>query len=320
MTSSRNAAGQEAAAGRAGADIAPDRIGFVAVEGGQVAVYVYGDRHDETVLAVNGGPGVGSRYLRGAAARLARRGWRVVIHDQLGTGASDKPDDPALWTLRRYVAELEAVRRSESDGPVHLWGHSWGGMLGIEYVLTHPGAARSLVLSNTSADTASHLAEIRRLLGALGAETLAMIDRHEREGTTDHIEYRAASTLFYARHSARSERTAEAEGREVNMQIQEALWGRSEFSATGELAGWSRLDDLRRLDLPCLVLVGAFDYTTPHSAGLMQARLPDARLVVFPDSGHAPFVDEPEAYFGEIDRFLRGVRSRAGRADQQSGR
>lgn len=304
-------AAEAATAGARDQETAPDRIDFVAVEGGQVAVYVYGAANEETILAVNGGPGVGCRYLRGAAAALARRGYRVVIHDQLGTGASERPDDPALWTMRRYVAELETVRRSQGHGPVHLLGHSWGGMLGIEYLLTHPGAARSFILSNTSADTAAHLAEVRRLLAAFGAETLAMVDRREREGTTDHLEYRAFSTLFYARHSTRSGRTAEAEGRDVNMQVQRALWGGAEFSATGELARWSRLGELHRLSLPCLILVGAFDYTTPRSAGLMQARLPDARLVVFPESGHAPFIDEPDAYFGEIDRFLSEVRRRA---------
>ena len=305
-------AGRDVASG--GSALAPDRIEIVAVEGGQVAVYIYGDANGETVLAVNGGPGVGSRYLRGPLSELVRRGYRLVIHDQLGTGASEHPDDPGLWTLRRYVAELETVRRSQCDGPVHLLGHSWGGMLAIEYLLAHPGAVKSAILSNTSADTPAHLAEVRRLLGAFGLETLEMIDRREREGTTDHLEYRAISTLFYGRHTTRTEHMPEADGRDLNMQVQEALWGRAEFSATGELASWSRLADLHRLAMPCLVLVGAFDYTTPRSAALMRARLPDARLVVFPDSGHAPYLDEPESYFGEIARFLDRVRRGSGRS------
>ena len=77
------------------------------------------------------------------------------------------------------------------------------------------------------------------------------------------------------------------------MQVQLALWGPAEFSATGELARWNRLPDLARLTLPVLVLVGAYDYITPLSAGLLHAHLPDARLVLFPESGHSSFLDEP---------------------------
>jgi pimeloyl-ACP methyl ester carboxylesterase len=56
-----------------------------------------------------------------------------------------------------------------------------------------------------------------------------------------------------------------------------------------------------------LVLVGAYDYTTPLSAGLLQAALPNARLVLFPNSAHSAFLDEPEAYFGALTGFLRGL-------------
>jgi pimeloyl-ACP methyl ester carboxylesterase len=59
--------------------------------------------------------------------------------------------------------------------------------------------------------------------------------------------------------------------------------------------------------VPALVLVGAYDYTTPRSAELLKAALPDARLILFPDSAHSAFLDEPEAYFGAVTGFLRGL-------------
>ena len=77
----------------------------------------------------------------------------MLIHDQLGTGASDRPDDPSLWTLQRYVGEVEAVREALGQGKVHLLGHSWGGWLGIEYALAHGDKLKSCIFSNTNADT-----------------------------------------------------------------------------------------------------------------------------------------------------------------------
>lgn len=286
----------------------PDRVARVAVEGGRVVAYVYGEGNGETVLGINGGPGVASLYLRNALRPLADRGFRVLIHDQLGTGASDRPGDPGLWTLRRYVAEVEAVRQALGGGKVHLLGHSWGGWLGIEYTLAHHDKLKSCIFSNTSGDTPTHLREVRRLLSAFGTETLEMIDRLEKAGQLTSPLYKAICTLFYARHSSRRGYLAgrRNEHEELNMQVQIALWGPAEFSATGALASWNRLPDLARLTLPTLVLVGAHDYITPLSAGLLHAHLPDARLVLFPESGHSSFLDEPEAYLDTVTRFLRG--------------
>ena len=219
------------------------------------------------------------------------------------------PDDPSLWTLKRYVGEVEAVREALGQGKVHLLGHSWGGWLGIEYALAHGDKLKSCIFSNTSADTPTHLEEVRRLLSAFGTETLAMIDRLEAASQFSSPFYRAISTLFYGRHSSRLAYLAgeRIEHEAVNMQIQMALWGPAEFSATGELAAWNRLPDLHRLTLPALVLAGAYDYTTPLSAGLLRAALPNGRLILFPDSAHSAFLDEPEAYFGAVTGFLRGL-------------
>jgi proline iminopeptidase len=287
----------------------PDRVTRVPVEGGRVVAYVYGDRHNETILCINGGPGVSSRYMRDGFRVLTEHGFRVVVHDQLGTGASDRPDDPSLWTLGRYVAEVEAVRQALGNGKVHLLGHSWGGWLGTEYAVTHPEKLKSCIFSNTSANMPVHLEELRRLLAAFGTETLAMIDRLEAAGNLASPFYRAICTLFYGRHSSRKTYLAGGgnESEAVNMQIQTALWGPAEFSATGELATWNRLPDLHRVTVPSLVLVGADDYLTPRSAGLIHAHLPDSRMVLFPESGHAPHTDEPEAYFGVVTAFLKRV-------------
>jgi proline iminopeptidase len=288
-----------------------DRVVRVPVEGGRVVAYVYGDGPKGTLLAINGGPGVASEYLRRGLLPLVARGWRLVIHDQLGTGASDRPDDPGLWTLRRYVAEVEAVRRALCGGPVHLLGHSWGGWLGIEYAVTHPEALRSAVFSSTGASMPVHMEEIRRLMGAFGEETVAMVDRLEDQGRFDSPLYKAFCTLFYARHSSRrAYRLGVWTRSDVNMGVQTALWGPAEFRVTGELRDWNRLPYLARVAVPCLVTVGAYDYLTPREAALIQAHLPDARLVVFAESGHEPMQDEPERHAAAIDGFLEGVAAR----------
>ena len=92
-------------------EIAPDRCHNIAVEGYNVVAYQFGDG-DETILCLNGGPGLPCDYLREAHACLKQHGYRVIAFDQLGTGKSDRPDDASLWTMARYVREVETVRRT----------------------------------------------------------------------------------------------------------------------------------------------------------------------------------------------------------------
>ncbi len=62
----------------------------------------------------------------------------VVFYNQLGSGKSDRPDDPALWVLDRFVEEVAQVRAALSLARVHLLGQSWGTTLATAYALTQP--------------------------------------------------------------------------------------------------------------------------------------------------------------------------------------
>lgn len=94
---------------------------------------------------------------------LAGTGRPVVTYDQIGFGRSDRPADPALWTMEMFVDELGTVRRSLVLDRVHLLGHSWGGMLALEYVLTKPAGIASMVLASSMFSTRLFNEEARRL-------------------------------------------------------------------------------------------------------------------------------------------------------------
>ncbi|NKK75209.1 proline iminopeptidase-family hydrolase [Rhizobium leguminosarum bv. viciae] len=183
-------------------DISPDDQVGIAVDGYRIRAYGFG-KGVNTVLCLNGGPGLPCDYLREAHLCLVDQGCRVVAFDQLGTGTSDRPDDVSLWTIDRYVAETEIVRRELGLGKVHILGHSWGGWLAIDYALTHPENLASLVLADTVACIPHLASELERLRAALGSETVAMMQKHEAEGALDHLEYMAAVTLLNYRHVCR---------------------------------------------------------------------------------------------------------------------
>ena len=86
----------------------PDRTETLKVAGYDIYIDTFGSG-DEVLLCLNGGPGLPCDYLREPHAPLADLGYRVVAFDQLGCGRSDKPQDRSLWTIERYVEEVETV-------------------------------------------------------------------------------------------------------------------------------------------------------------------------------------------------------------------
>jgi proline iminopeptidase len=283
----------------------------VEVGGHRIVAYSRGVG-DEVLLLLNGGPGLPCDYLREPHTRLAERGWRVVAFDQLGCGASERPDDRALWTIERYADEVEGVREALGLGPVHLLGHSWGGWLGIEYALRYPDSIRSLVLADTCGDMPHLTSELNRLRGALGSETVAMMLRHEAEGTIDHPEYQAAITILNYRHVCRLDIYPDPLKRSLddwNMDVYGAMQGPNEFLYTGNLKDWNRIPDMHRIRQPCLVVVGQHDEITPACAMRMHQVLPNSEIAVFANSSHMPFYEEPERYFEVLCGFLRRQRT-----------
>ena len=100
------------------------------------------------LLCLHGGPGGTHLPLEGLG-QLSEQGRRVVYYDQLGSGDSDRPDDPSLWTVETYVEQLRSVRDGLGLDEVHLFGTSWGGMLALEYAFTEPPGLKSLILNST---------------------------------------------------------------------------------------------------------------------------------------------------------------------------
>jgi len=120
--------------------------GEVKVQADDVTLHVRiaGNPEAESVLlAVNMGPGFSSHYMA-SLEQLVGESFAVVTYDQRGTGRSTEPSDG--YELKKYVADLEAVRQAVGVEQVHLFGHCWGGLVAARYATIHPDRVRSLVL------------------------------------------------------------------------------------------------------------------------------------------------------------------------------
>ncbi|MEU5808763.1 proline iminopeptidase-family hydrolase [Streptomyces sp. NPDC047718] len=264
------------------------------------------------LLVLHGGPGVPHGYLTDLDA-MTSSGRTVVYYDQAGCGRSDPLDDPAEWTPDTFVEEVGAVREGLGLDRVHLFGHSWGGMLALEYALRRPPGLASLVLAGTCASVPLLASEVRRLMDRLPAGVRETLARHEAAGTTDSAEYQEAAasffTLWMCRLSPLPEHVARASAA-VNAELYGAMLG-AEWNITGTLADWDVTERLGELDLPVLVTTGRYDEITPAVVRPLVEGIRGAQWMVFEESAHLSTAEEPERYRAGLESFLSRVESDA---------
>jgi proline-specific peptidase len=281
--------------------------GFAQVPGGRVWYEVAGEGSGTPVIVIHGGPG-------GRSCRLATlKALGSDRPDQLGTGRSDRPADTTLWRLPRFVEEIDSLRAHLHLERVHIYGHSWGGTVALEYALTRPASGvESVTLSAPLVSTPRWIADADTLRMELPASLQRTLREHETAGTIDSPEYKAATDSFYARFMSRRQPPAtrpECEGVTGNDSVYRYMWGPTEFNATGTLKSYDRIDRLHELALPVLFLAGEFDEARPSTVLGFTGRVPGARFEMIRGAGHAFPVDEPEQTVRVLGAFLREVDS-----------
>jgi L-proline amide hydrolase len=260
------------------------------------------------LLVLHGGPGCPHDYLENLSA-LASESRRVIFYDQLGCGNSDLPDDTSLWTVERFTDEIGIVRSSLGLGHVHILGQSCGGMLGIEYSIRQPQGLVSLILADSMPSMVLWVEEANRLRAELPPQVNETLLRHERAGTTDSSEYRAAIKVFNDRHVCRISPRPEFVQRSTEKMgfIYNYMNGPSEFHVTGVIKDWDRTDRLADINVPTLIISGKYDESTPLLNQILHKGISNSEWVLFEHSAHLPHVEEEEKFMQTVASFLERV-------------
>lgn len=257
------------------------------------------------LLVLHGGPGMGHEYLENLSS-LASDKQKVIFYDQLGCGKSDCPNDPERWETSRFVREVDMVRDALKLERVIILGQSWGGMLAIEYLLTKPQGVIGAILSNSLSSAILMGKEIMRLKNELPMPILDILQDHETAGTTDSSEYKKATAVFYSRHIFRMDPLPQEilEALESTNQVYEVMWGKNEFSITGNLKSWDRTSDLHQITLPVKIISGEFDESTPEVNQVLSQGLVNADWTLMPGCSHLPNLENPQPYMALIQDFI----------------
>lgn len=270
------------------------------------------------VLLLHGGPGITHEYFESFDSYFPQAGIEYYYYDQLESFYSDQPNDSTLWTIDRFVDEVEQVRKALGldKSNFYLFGNSWGGILGIEYALKYQEHLKGLIISNMVSSIPAYNKYANEVLGPqLPPEVLKEVKAIEAKG--DYSSPRYSELLFkhyYTSHILRKplkewpdpvNRAFE----HINSDLYTAIQGPSEFGIVGDvtLQGWDRSKDLGKIKVHTLTIGAEFDTMDPEHMQWMSTQFPKGQYLHCPNGSHLAFYDDQQTFFPGLIQFIKEV-------------
>ncbi len=266
------------------------------------------------LLLLHGGPGMTHEYFEVFDSYLPEAGIEYYYYDQLGSHYSDQPEHPDLIDLPRYVDEVEQVRRAlQLDASnFYLLGHSWGGLLAMEYALKYQQNLKGLIISNMMASTSSYNDYANKvIMPAMDQTVLNKIKALEAQEKYDDPDYMGLLIPHhYEKHFLRITEAnwpdpVKRAMKHLNPKVYIPMQGPSELGASGKLIDWDRSKDLAKISVPSLVIGAQHDTMDPAHMKWMASSLQHGEYLHCPNGSHMAMYDDRETYMRGLINFLQ---------------
>jgi proline iminopeptidase len=271
------------------------------------------------VLLLHGGPGATHEYFEAFDSYLPAEGIEYYYYDQFGSYYSDQPEmSDDMLALPRFVDEVEQVRQAlglDNDN-FYLLGQSWGGLLAIEYALTHQDRLKALIISNMMASIPLYNEYATRvLMPAMDPHVLAEVQQFETAGKYEDPRYmELLMPHHYEKHVLRMPAGEWPDPvtrafKHLNPKVYVPMQGPSELGASGKIANWDRTSDLRNITVPTLTIGARYDTMDPEHMKWMSRQMPNGRYLHCPNGSHLAMYDDQQTYMDGVIRFIEDVGS-----------
>jgi proline iminopeptidase len=275
----------------------------------------FGNNPKIKLLLLHGGPGCTHEYFEPCDSYLPQAGIEYYYYDQLGSHYADQPDIPELWDIPRFVDEVEQVRIALGldSSNFFLLGHSWGGILALEYAFAHQKNLKGLIVSNMMASIPAYNEYAERvLMPQIDPKVLAQIKAFEAAKDYENPRYmELLMQHHYIYHVLRMPLdqwpdSVERCFKHINQKVYIPMQGPSELGASGKLLHWDRTKDLGKITVPTLTIGAAHDTMDPAHMAWMATAVKNGRHLALPDGSHMAMFDDQQRYFAGLIDFLRG--------------
>lgn len=267
------------------------------------------------ILILHGGPALTHEYMECFQSFFPKEGFEMYEYDQLGSYYSEQPTDSSLWTLERFVEEVEQVRVALglNKDNFYLLGNSWGGILGMEYALKYQQNMKGLIVSNMTADYAKYGAYNKKLRTEMRKSLVDSLEAFEnKKDFMNPVYQKLVFDEYYCKHILRKKAEDWPEPvlrsfKHINQPVYEILQGPSEFVPGGRLVGWECWTRLKNLSVPTLMIGSHYDTMNPEEMEEMSKLVLHGKYLYCPNGGHLSMWDAQQEYYPGIVRFIKEV-------------
>jgi proline iminopeptidase len=276
----------------------------------------FGNNPAIKLLLLNGGPGATHEYFECMESFLPQEGIEFIYYDQLGCGNSDKVTDTSLWDLPRYVEEVEQVRKmlNLTKDNFYLLGHSWGGLLAMQYALKYQDNLKGLIISNMMSSCPEYGNYANTVLAKqFDPKVLDTIRQIEAKGDFANPKYmELLMPNFYAKHICRLPLDQWPEPvirsfAKMNQSLYVTMQGPSEFGVGGKLLNWDVRAELPKIKTATLTIGGQFDTMDPGHMKWMSEQVQNGQYLYCPRGSHMSMYDDQQVYMQGLLKFLKTV-------------
>lgn len=258
------------------------------------------------LLLLHGGPANTHEYLENFPPHLNPSDVEVYFYDQLGSYHSDQPNDSSQWRIERFVEEVEQVRQGLGLEGFYLYGHSWGGMLALEYAAKYGQYLKGLVVSNMGYRASSHNAYRIGLYSAIARSSregrALMEQRQQGVNVADSVAYQVVGKRFDQQHVLRLKQEPQPYQRN-----EQHINRKHRAPLLRQMDHWDFSPRLASVQKPTLLLGAKYDFIPVGDYYQMSKKIPQSRVYICPAGSHFAMWDDTEHYFEALIRFLKDV-------------
>ena len=278
----------------------------------------FGNNPRIKILLLHGGPAMTHEYMECFESFFPKEGFEFYEYDQLGSYYSDQPTDSSLWTIDRFVEEVEQVRIAIGADKENFYvlGNSWGGMLGMEYALKYQKNMKALLVANMVASAPEYGKYAEEVLSKqMDPKVLAEIRALETK--KDFANPRYMELLipnFYREHLCRLKEWPDGFNRAMkhaNGTVYTMMQGPSEFGISGRLATWDIKNRLKEISVPTLMIGAKHDTMDPNAMEEQSKLVQKGRYLFCPNGSHLAMWDDQQIFMYGVIEFIKDVDSGA---------
>jgi proline iminopeptidase len=286
--------------------VSQERQGFAGVENAKLYYTIVGT--GEPIVIVHGGPGLDHTYLLPQMNALAGNN-ELVYYDQRASGQSSGTVDTASITPDQFVEDLEGLRKGLGIEKMNLLGHSWGGLLSMEYAIKYPQHMKSLVLVSSMGATSDCMdpfvkTRIERTthedsVSLAALQTSPGFSARDPETMSKYMRI-LFKTYFFDRRFADSLRMRFNQNTASNLFPIFGLMGKY-------FAKYDLYEQLAGIQCPTLIIQGDYDPFPAEFGRKIAQHIKNSRFLLIEHCGHFPYIERPQEFARDCLTFWNNL-------------